>query len=713
MRLSNIARWLHVRPRRNWQWFFQYVVGLVLLITTGIVCTSYINGTQWLTDYFERKSHDLFHVFEQFDNDHSEYPIDDFIIIYLDDKSHEILNQPWDRPWDRRLHAELLNRIRQDQPRLIFYDMIFDMPSSDPEADKLFAEELAASGNVILGASKQRYFFKDNGQPSDEVIAPHPPFRKAAAGWGIVKKSHSHSDNGLREMHLNDPDSRLRQAYWAAAELVAPETVAAAGSIEMQRWIRHFGPSSTIQTVSFCDVLLNDTTDFKDKYVFIGGRHSVGMPGAGRDVYRSPYLTDPEGEFTGVYMQATMVRNLLTEAWMHAPRQHNHWIMIALSAVLLTLLVTPFGPRLALFGAILFALGFSFASILWIENQGVFVAWLVPVVVQAPVAFVFSGICNYYFLERRRHRLKRIFSTYLSPVMVEQIADAEVEPELGGEEANITPFFSDVVGYSKFSELLNPMELTQLMNEYLAAMTYVIQAEGGTLDKYIGDAIVAIYGAPLHTPDHAYRACRTAVRMQIEQQKLCEQWAIEKADCPELIQKMQTRIGLNTGDAVVGNMGSPVRFNYSMTGDAVNLAARCESGAKHFGVFTMVTQDTYAAAIEQPDHGLTFRRLNRCTVVGREEPVDLYELVGFSADLDAKTIECCEIYEAALAAFSIQDWAGALEQLEQSALLEPHQPGRDWGVKTNPSLLLQELCHEFKRTPPTSDWNGVYNLTSK
>lgn len=713
MGFPNIASVL--RRQRNWQSLFRYGFGFALLVAVGIACTPFLNGTKWVSDYFERKSHDLFHALERFEDNHLQYPIDDFIIVYLDDESQRELEQPWDRPWDRRLHADLLQRLWQDGPKLIFYDVIFDMPSSEPESDALFESEIQACGNVILGASKQRYFSEDNGKPVDTVIAPHVPFRKAAAGWGIVEKDHSHNDNGLRQMHLHKPDSRLRQAYWAAADLVAPDIVAAAGPVELPRWIRYFGPSSTFNAVSFYDALINDYHDFSGKYVFIGGRHSVGMQGAGRDVYRSPYFRsqDVEGEMTGVYVQATMVRNLLTEAWMHDPNLYTYWVMIIMSALLLTLMVTPFGPRLALLGALLFAVGFSFASIWWIHTEGVFIAWLVPVAVQTPVAFVFSGICNYYFLERKRHRLKRIFSTYLSPVMVEQIADAEIEPELGGEEANITPFFSDVVSYSKFSELLSPVELTQLMNEYLAAMTQVIQDEEGTLDKYIGDAIVAIFGAPLHTPDHAYRACRTAVRMQQEQLEICKRWARDKADWPELIQKMQTRIGLNSGNAVVGNMGSPVRFNYSMTGDVVNLAARCESGAKHFGVFTMVTQDTRDAAMSIADHNLFFRRLNRCTVVGREEPVDLYELIGFRDEVSAETIECCEIYESALSKFADEDWDGALERLEQSARLEPSQPGRDWGVKTNPSLLLKELCTHFKDSPPAENWDGVYNLTSK
>lgn len=726
MHLSQITRQLKVGPKRNWQILFQYLFGFLLLLGAGLACTSHLNSTDWfgsrriadhwrdfLPDYFERKSHDLFHVFEWLKEDSNDYPLEDFLIIYVDDLSHKELEQPWDRPWDRRLHAALLEKIHQDQPKLVFYDMVFDMPSSAPEADDQFESAIRDCGNVILGASNQRYYFTGNAEPVEQLFVPHPPFRRAAAAWGVVEKYHDHGDNGLRWMQRAHGDNRFQPAYWNAAAFIAPETVAAAGSVDLPRAIRYFGPSATIPSISFYIALLDDSISFKDKYIFIGGRHSVAMPGAGRDVYRSPYLSDKEGEFTGVELQATMVRNLLTKSWMHAPSSKNNWMMVGLSAALLTLLVNPFGPRWAFVMATLFTLVFTISAILWIDSNGVFIAWLVPPVIQAPLAFTFSGICNYYFLERRRNRLKRVFSTYLSPIMVEQIADADEEPKLGGEQVNITPFFSDVVSYSKLSELLEPIELTQLMNEYLGAMTNEIQQEGGTLDKYIGDAIVAIYGAPLHTQDHAYKACRSAARMQSRQAELCRKWARDKSDWPELIQKMQTRIGLNTGDAIVGNMGSPVRFNYSMTGDAVNLAARCESGAKHFGVYTMVTKETFSAANAINAEELFFRRLNRCTVVGRAEPVDFYELGGFASDQSEQSFECRELYERALDAFTQQRWKDALRLLDQSCMMESHQPGRDWGVKTNPSLLLKQLCQNYLKEPPPADWDGIYNLLSK
>ncbi len=702
-----IARFL-ARPKRNRQWLIQVPLCFLFVLLVGIACT------QWApANYFERKSHDLFHVFEWFDEDDPIYPIEDFLIIYIDDLSHKELQQPWDRPWDRRLHAQLLEKIRQDDPKLVFYDMIFDMPSSDPEADARFEAEIAAYGKVVLGASNQRYYFPGNAEPAEQLFVPYAPFRRAAAAWGVVQNYHDYADNGLRLMHHVHSDDRFKPAYWNAAKLIAPDVVAAAGPVDLPRWVRYIGPSSTIPNISFYTALLDNQISFKNKLIFIGARHSVAMPGAGRDVYRSPYFRDPEGEMTGVEMQATMVRDMLTESWLGWADRTTIWTVILISALLLTLIVNTLSARFALFGCLLFALISATYSIWWIQTDGTFFAWLVPSFVQAPVAFVYSAVCNYCFLERKRNRLKRIFASYLSPVMVARIADAEEEPQLGGEEANITPFFSDVANYSKFSELLSPVELTQLMNEYLGAMTNVIQDEGGTLDKYVGDAIVAIFGAPLHSSDHAYRACRTAVRMQQVQQALRQRWRAEKGHWPEVVCQMRTRIGLNTGNAVVGNMGSAIRFNYSMSGDSVNLAARCESSAKHFGIYTMVTDATRVAASKIENHGLAFRRLNCCTVIGRTEPVMFYELMGFEADLSESQLQCRDYYEQALAAYVEREWAQAIEFLNKAIPLESFQPGSEPNITTNPSLLLKQTCENYMNQAPPHDWDGVYNLHTK
>ncbi len=314
--------------------------------------------------------------------------------------------------------------------------------------------------------------------------------------------------------------------------------------------------------------------------------------------------------------------------------------------------------------------------------------------------------------EKQKRRIKGMFGTYLAPEVVNRMVESGQEPQLGGHNVVITIFFSDVQGFSSFSEVLPPNKLTDLMNEYLTAMADLLQAEGGSLDKYIGDAIVAMYGAPVDLKDHAIRACVTACRMQKRLGELRAKWIGEGDKWPDKVHRMRMRIGLNTGEAIVGNMGSANRFNFTMMGDPVNLAARCESGAKHFGVYSMCTEDTKKAA-EALSQEVLFRRLNKIVVKGKTTPVEVYEITGLRAEATPDTFRCIELFEKALELYFAQKWDEAKAMFAEAEKLEPLQPGRDPGVAHNPSELMQEACDEKKAHPPPADWNGVEEMTEK
>jgi adenylate cyclase len=315
--------------------------------------------------------------------------------------------------------------------------------------------------------------------------------------------------------------------------------------------------------------------------------------------------------------------------------------------------------------------------------------------------------------QKQKRRIKGMFGTYLSPQLVERMVESGEEPRLGGHEAEITAYFSDIQSFSAFSEQLPPGRLVDLMNEYLTACTDIVQEEGGTLDKYIGDAVVAMFGAPISLPDHAYRACVAAARVQAKLAELRERWRAEGETWPEIVREMRTRVGLNTGTAVIGNMGSRTRFSYTMMGDNVNLASRMESGAKSFGAYTMVTEATRRACEEHGGDRVVFRMLGRIAVVGRRQPVPVYEVLGLREHVAAETLACAETFAKAWERFAARDWSGARALFSESARLEPGQPGKGSGVKTNPSLVYLRLVEEYERNPPPSDWDGVHRLAEK
>lgn len=312
-----------------------------------------------------------------------------------------------------------------------------------------------------------------------------------------------------------------------------------------------------------------------------------------------------------------------------------------------------------------------------------------------------------------RDRVKGLFGTYVSPALVQRMVESGEEPRLGGVEEEITAYFSDIEGFSAFSEQLTPPRLVELMNEYLSACTDIVQAEGGTLDKYIGDALVAMYGAPLALPGHAHRAVVAALRVQKRCAELREKWKREpEKRWPEIVARMRTRIGLNTGVAIVGNMGSHTRFNYTMMGDNVNLAARMESGAKSYGVYTMVAAATRDACERQAPGAVLFRELDRIVVKGRSRPVAVYEAVALAADLDAagpageRARERVRVFEEGLRLYRARDWDAAERCFRAAAPLEEHPA-------YSPSTVLLERVARMRADPPPPDWDGVWRMTSK
>ena len=315
--------------------------------------------------------------------------------------------------------------------------------------------------------------------------------------------------------------------------------------------------------------------------------------------------------------------------------------------------------------------------------------------------------------QKQKGRIKGMFGTYVSPALVDQMVDSGEEPKLGGVVEYITAYFSDIESFSTMSEKLSPSLLVELMNEYLSACTDILQAEGGTLDKYIGDAVIMIYGAPLALPGHAHKACVAALRVQARIAELRAKWTGEGDKWPAIVHRLQARLGLNTGPAVVGNMGSTTRFSYTMMSDDVNIAARMESGAKAWGVYTMCTDATRTECEKVEPGRVLFRALGRIVVKGRAQPVPIFELVALSESATDANRECIATFERGLARYYARDWDGALELFRRSEALEVNGPGRTTGAKTNPSLVYIEKAGHFKAEPPPADWDGVEVMKEK
>jgi class 3 adenylate cyclase len=447
---------------------------------------------------------------------------------------------------------------------------------------------------------------------------------------------------------------------------------------------------------------------FKDSIVLIGPEEKTFQ-----DLAPTPF---DSAAVPKVSVHGNLIKTLTTGEFLHRlPIRVDHAATLLIS-ILMAFLAVYQGNHASWVqaGGILLLLGYVFLSFETFAQSHV--VWPISAPACAGLSTSFIGLAVMVVIEQKaKGKLKGMFGSYVSSDLVEQMVASGEEPSLGGEETSITAFFSDVQAFSSFSELLTPTGLVDLMNEYLTAMTNILQEERGTLDKYIGDAIVAMYGAPIPMKDHAYQAVRTSILMQQKQIELRKKWVpeIEKwGKCHGLVTQMQTRIGCNTGTATVGNMGALDRFNYTMMGDMVNLAARCESGAKAYGAYIMVTEETKLAS-EKTRDDIAFRYLDKIVVKGRSQPVAMYEPTGFMSELSQETQDCLDCFKQGIDRYLLQDWDGALSLFEKAKGMEPNKPGVTPGVKDNPSMILIDRCKVMKENPPGDDWDGVYVMTTK
>lgn len=335
--------------------------------------------------------------------------------------------------------------------------------------------------------------------------------------------------------------------------------------------------------------------------------------------------------------------------------------------------------------------------------------WILPIISPLGAALSTSFLLLIIKLintEKQRSRIKSMFGTYISPELVNDMINENLDPQLGGQEKIITALFSDIENFSSIAESLSPAALIELMNEYLSEMTVIIQDEKGTLDKYVGDAIVSMFGAPVPIEDHALAACKAACRMQQKQLELCEKWRSDSRNFPESVLKMRTRFGISTGLSIVGNMGSKIRFNYTMLGDNVNLASRCEYIGKAYGVLCVST-DTTRKWTENKD-GIAFRFLDRILLDGKSEIIEIHQVLGFKKDLDPQTKKCIEIYSKGIADYFEGNWDSAIAHFEQSAALEPITD-----KEINPSKLWVQRSNELKLHQPEGPWNGIFKAHGK
>ena len=688
-------------------------------------------------------------------------PIDPRLTVVLfEDDTESRLGQPW--PVDRQYHAQLTQVLALAGAKMVAWDVILDA-SREGDGDGAMGQIAAAAneaGTKVLSAAVT------NPEPTSAepgLEGPTKPFRQVE---GDLKKLEG-------DEHAFIPFPQLRAASLYGFADTTPGLDGIRRDIPLVvRVGRQAYPSLSLQIIlSLYDIktadvhvklgdgisfsaggrnfrlpvddrgclLLNYRYDQTKKHpdvpVYSYGSVLVGLSDVllekkkpevappdmkGRIVIIGQTVTgkadagpSPLSELTPLtFVVANAVNNVLADDYAWRVPDWIIWVTAVMLGYLGIVFVADRSVLVLCGGAVCGLAGYATLAVgMWVWKS-----WWLPMVAPSLgfTALQFIVIGRRALMEYRgRQEIKGMFGSYVSPQLVDRLVKSGVPPQLGGHLDEITAYFSDIQGFSSFSEVLPPDRLVELMNEYLTACTDIVQEEGGTLDKYIGDAVVAMFGAPIALKDHAYRACVATQRVHRRLGELRDKWRGEGDRWPALVWAMQSRIGLNSGPCVIGNMGSRTRFNYTMMGDDVNLAARMESGAKSWGAYTMCT----AATKEQCElHGgdrVVFRPLGRIVVKGRAQAVEIFEITGLKEWVAADTRACIDLFGAGLERYYARDWDGARSLFTRSAALEPNIPGRTPGVVSNPSIVYAEITAHYKIEPPDENWDGVYKMKEK
>ncbi len=418
----------------------------------------------------------------------------------------------------------------------------------------------------------------------------------------------------------------------------------------------------------------------------------IGYTGTGTtDIGVNPFVN----EYANVGTHGAVVNTIITERFID---DLPVWVSIVIAALFTALYVLVSRKRSAT-GSL--ALGFAGAGTVVVGSAATMVVARLFLPVMAPALTVFlsaigQSLFKYIELAKERNYIRHAFNHYLSADVINEIIDDPSRLRLGGEKRELTAMFTDVKGFSTISESLDPEDLVKLLNRYLSEMSDIILQLRGTIDKYEGDAIISFFGAPVAFADHATRACSAAIRMKKIERYLNDHFLEEQLSPSPLA----TRVGINTGEMVVGNMGTANRMDYTIMGHSVNLAARLEGVNKQYGTWILTSELTY----NDTHDAFVARKLDRVRVVGVNEPVRLYELIDETDQAVNGEKEMVDEFHHGLTLFEGREWgeAGGIFSRINREL-----------PKDGPSRVFLERCEQFQKEPPPANWDGVFNLTRK
>ncbi|MGQ9689053.1 MAG: CHASE2 domain-containing protein [Desulfobaccales bacterium] len=635
-------------------------------------------------------------------------------------------------PWPRQLYAPIVDFCRRGGARAVIFDILYTEASVyGTEDDEKLARALEASGRAVLpfflsretkeAAPETEAALAANalavtGPPPpgltvyQGVTTPIPPLLQAAAALGNVECKPD-PDGIYRRIPLLGvwkgrflpilalaAFSRLqgKGAWRFAAGALVEKDCRVPIDQEGRALLKFRGPGHSFKRLSAANIIQSEVRlqhgqppfyqpeDLAGKWVLVG----LTAPGL-FDLKPTPLAP----VYPGVELQATLLDNLLKGDFLQEAPDWLIWLWALVLAGSVTLAVQ-FFPHLwiiLLTVAGLLAVHGGVSLLVFRINW-----WADPVgpAVSLGFAFALAAAYSYATEGRQKQAIRRMFAQYMSEKVISHLLEHPERLKLGGERRRLTVFFSDLAGFTTLSERLSPEEVVSLLNDYLSRMTDIILAEEGTVDKFEGDAIMAFWGAPLEQEDQALRACRAALEQQAALVEL------NRRSTERGLPPLTVRIGLHTGEAVVGNLGSQKRFDYTVIGDTVNLASRLEGLNKFYGTFILASETTAAECGDD----ILFREVDRVAVKGRATPVTVYQPLGCRNNLRPELTALSQKFSLALTAYRQRKFSEAGVLFEQILVQHPDD---------GPARVFLERCRRFQTAAPPPEWDAVFRPDQK
>ncbi len=636
----------------------------------------------------------------------------DVVIVGIDDQSYASLGT---FPWLRSVHATLVRNLKRAGARTVLFDIEFTEDSEDPAEDIALAKAIKDAGNVVLAGKlivqEREGFSLSSLLPPVERLAEVAPFGFTGTKFdtdGFVRRYILYRDYegqrifslGLATLikdlglegdqpggfvELGTGDFMLGGKYYIKKYDDLPSTL-----------INYYGPAYSFNTISYEQVVdekgfqhLLERDTFKDKVVLVGATSEEL-----HDNFPTPfYIAGKETLTPGVEIHANFIQNVLDQNYIeHVPDMYVYLITLVFT-ILIAFIIKRTKPLIGILAAIGIAAVYRVVNLFLFARMQILMNFITPMT--GIGGAVIGCIAYQYFSEEKeKMRVRSVFKHYLAENVVDSVLENTDALKFGGEKKHLTVLFSDIRSFTTYSEKYSPEEVVSILGEYLTEMVDVILKYQGMLDKFVGDEVMAVFGAPYYMEDHAKKACLSALEMMRTLDRLKEKWTDQGRET------FNIGIGINTGDMIVGNLGSTQIFDYTVIGDAVNLGARLEGINKVYQTANNIIISEFTKN-EIGDEIVT-RELDSVRVKGKKKPVAIFELVG-EKEVIVYPEEFLAHFTEGLASYKGMQWDRAITEFRDGIKIKEDEV----------SKMYLKRCQHFKKNPPGEEWDGVFTLKSK